>query len=152
MVGADFVLTVDGISVSAAQDLFELNVPATQIAVIKSLVIGQSSDAGDAEDEQQRVRFLRGATTSGSGGSAVTALGPYTYAGTAERNNTTVATGGTPTTRHADGWNVRSGYVWMPSEEDMIVVPPSTRFVVNLPSTPADAITVSATLHFQAIG
>ena len=153
--GRIYNVVVSQVAVSAAQDLFEVVAPATDVVIIRSLEIAQSSDAGDTEDEMIAVSIISGNTTSGSGGTSPTAvplrLGDSAFGGTVEINNTTVATAGTAVTHRASAFNVRAGYVWMPDPDAMIILPPSARIVVRL-TAPADALTVSATLTFEEIG
>ena len=71
--GPVYVLTFSAIAVSAAQDVFELNVASTlRGAYLREVRIGQYSDAGDAAAELLSVLVIKGYTVSGSGGAAVT--------------------------------------------------------------------------------
>ena len=71
------------------------------------------------------------ATTTGSGGAAVTPqpLVPSeaVASSTVARNNTTVATDGTPLILVADAWNIAQPYRW----DGRIIIPASTRLVVR---------------------
>lgn len=148
-----YSIAFDAIAVSVAQDLFEITAPATCGVVLHGLVMGQSTDYGDAAAEGLRVLIIRGYTVSGSVGSSVTATplipGGAAASSTCERNNTTVANTGSPVTVHADCWNIQAGYQMWWTPETRIYVAPSTRIVINLPAAPADAITMSATLYFE---
>lgn len=145
------------VAVSAAQDVFEIVAPATSRVVLREVRLGQYSDAGDAEAELLSVTFLRGHTTTGSGGAAVTpanlmgVTGSTAAVSTVARNNTTVATGGSPVTLLADSFHVAAGFRWYPAPEEQITLEPSQRFVVRI-SAPADSITLNGTLVFQEIG
>jgi hypothetical protein len=103
------------------------------------------------------VLFARGYTVSGSGGSTMT---PVTRSGlsvataavsTIEINNTTVANTGTPAVLLADSFNIAAGFRYYPSQEDAIILQPSSRFVVRI-TAPADALTMNGTLVFEEIG
>ena len=151
-----YSLTFNAVSVSVAQDLFELVAPSDSRALVHEIQIGQYSDAGDAEDELLSILLIRGNTTSGSGGASVTPglFNPYlrASAAAAERNNTTVASGGSPVTLVADSFNVRAGWYWNAgSEKCAIMLQPAQRFVVRV-TAPADAITMNGTLVFEEIG
>jgi hypothetical protein len=154
--GRIYNVVIEAVAVTAIQDLFEVTNASTKVTVLRALEIGQSSDAKDTEDEQLYARIITGYTTSGSGGSSVTAIprmiGMAAYAGSCERNNTTVANTGTAVVHRAFAFNVRAGYVWQPSEDEMIVLAPSERAVVHLPAAPADSLTISATLTIEEIG
>ena len=60
------------VSVTEDQDLFEIVAPSTAAVVLHSVIITQSSDAGDAQDEQLSCIFHRG----GGAGSAGTTPTP----------------------------------------------------------------------------
>ncbi len=144
----------NGVAVTAQQDLFELNAPATAAVRVLGVVLAQSTEVGDAQEEGLSILFKRGATTSGSGGTVPTAAQLFAsaaFAGTVEANNTTKATGGTIVTLHADVWNVRTQFLWIPTPEMQIVLAPSDRFTVELATTPADSITMNGTLYFEAV-
>lgn len=151
--GRMYSATFEEIAVTAAQDLFEINAPATAAVAIHSVVISQSSDAGDAQSEQLSVLIHRG-STSGSGGATVTArplmVGYAAFAGTVERNNTTQSTEGNQI--HAECFNVMAGLniVWTPETRPHIA--PSGRLIIELQTAPADSLTMSGTVYFEAIG
>jgi len=146
----------DNVSVSAAQDLFEIS-PAddrpVQLLGLYLSNVGGTSDAGDAQEELWRWSIVRGHATSGSGGTAPTPqpVGSSldSAAGfTAEVNNTTIASAGTGVTLHADGWNVRVPLqvIWPPEMRPAASQANGT-IVVRLLSTPADAVSVSGVLY-----
>lgn len=150
-----YTAVFDNIAVTAAQDLFEIATPATSGAVLHALLVGQSSDFGDAQAEGLRLLIVRAATTTGSGGATITPApvipGGAAASSTVKRNNTTAATGGTPVTLHADTFNVQAGYQiwWAPETRPRVA--PSSRIVVNLPAAPADSLTMSATLIYEEL-
>ncbi len=148
--GAPYSAIFSAIAVSAAQDLFEITAPTTHRVAITGLHIGQYSDAGDAAAELLSLLIIRGYTTTGSGGAAVTpvALVPSeaTAASTVARNNTGLAADGTPLILVADAWNVQVSYRW----EGRIIIPASTRLVVRI-TAPADAVTTNGTLVFEEL-
>lgn len=141
-----YTVPFTAVTISAAQDLIEINMASTKSGRLISFYFGQSSDAGDAEDEMLRYSIITAHSTSGSGGSSVTPQpndpGDAAFAGTAEANNTTPATGGSPITRKSDTFNVRAGLAYRPHRDEQIKIPPSGRLVINL-TAPADAITGS---------
>ena len=152
-----YAVTFTAVAVTAQQDFFEINTGTNQSVEIHSIYIGNTTDAGDAQDEQLSVLIKQGATTSGSGGSAPTPVPLDTTdaaAGfTAEVNNTTKATTGTITTVYATSWNVRATpYPWMFTPEARIYVAPSERLTVELVAAPVDSITMSGVLWAEEIG
>src|SRR3972149_8089543 len=106
-----YTVQFGGVAVTAQQDLFEINVASTKVALVHEIHLSQSTEVGDAAEEGLSLLMKSGATTSGSGGSAPTAipldLGEAAHAGAVEVNNTTKATAGTIVTHTAWNWNVR---------------------------------------------
>ena len=154
--GRVYAVTFDQVAVSAAQDLFEITPAANKPIKIIGLFLGQSSDEGDAAAELLPISVIRGNATSGSGGSTVTPtpLTPTDVAAsfTAEANNTTIASTGSPVTLHADAWNVQSGYpLMLPDQLKWPCTAGQTRIVVRV-TAPADAITMSGTLYVEEEG
>lgn len=140
-------------AVTVAQDLLEFN-PATAKPIrLRRLFIGQSSDT---DSEQLEITIKRGATTSGSGGSAPTprpTCSSDSAAGfTAEANNTTRATGGSPITLGEFGFNVLNGVdiCFIPEETDEAVN--GERLVIGLETTPADSLTIQGTAVIEELG
>ena len=152
-----FVAPFSAISVSAAQDLWEIVAPSGSRVAIREVRFGQYSDAGDAEAELLGVTMTRGYTVSGSGGGTITPANVDGHTGglasttTVERNNTTQAsTSGT--TVFADVWNVQVPYLFIPPEKDQrFVIEASARFVISI-TAPADAITMNGTVVFEELG
>lgn len=151
MAGRAYTVQFTAVGVTAAQDLFEITPADDKPCEVVGLMIGQSSDAQDAQDEQLGLKVIRGFTASGSGGSAPTPA-PLSSIDTAagfaaEVNNTTPANTGTGVTLHADAFNVRAGYqLWLPEGCGWRVSQANTTLVVNL-TAPADSLTMSGTLY-----
>ena len=154
-----YAVTFDNVSVSAAQDFFEISPADDKPVLIHGITlsnVGGTADAGDAQEEFWRIEIRRGHTSSGSGGTAPTpaALNPGDSAAgfSAEVNNTTIASAGTTTVLLADGMNVRIPYVWIPTPElRPIATQGNTTIVVRLLSTPSDAVSMSGTLYVEEI-
>lgn len=147
--GRQYYVPFSRVSVSAAQDLFELLGSADSILELVGLSLSQDSDAGDSESEQLAisVRRVTGAPTSGSGGSTVTAVavspGDAAFGGTCEANNTTQLSGGTNTVAFNESFNVMAGmYIIFPKEVRLRAAG-ATRILVELEAAPADALTMS---------
>lgn len=145
-----------GVAVTAQQDFFEIVAPADSAVVLHAVYLSQETDVGDAAEEMLRVAIKSGQTTSGSGGSAPTAiplsLGDAAFGGTVEVNNTTKASVGTIVTHHSDAFNIRTGWVYLPTPEMRKVLSPSARMTVELLTTPADSLTMNGTIVFEEIG
>jgi hypothetical protein len=146
----------NAVAVTAQQDLFEIATSASQIVLIHSIELTQSTEVGDAQEEGLNILVKRGATVTGSGGTTPVPVpldpGTVTFAGTTKANNTTKANTGTIVTAYAGNWNVRGPFLYLPPPEDRITIPPSGRLTVELATTPADSITMSGTVVFESLG
>jgi len=153
--GLMYTAVFSSVAVTAQQDLFELNAPATGVVYLHSLHLSQSTEAGDAAAEGLALLIKTGATTSGSGGTTPTAVpngtGWTAFGGTVEVNNTTKATAGTIVTRFSDNWYLPPAYMQIWTPETRIRVAPSARMTVELATTPADSITMSGTITFELV-
>ena len=91
-----------------------------------SIRIGQYGDAGDAEAELLPIAITRYAT-GGSGGSVRTprphVFGSGASAVVVDSNNTTQGT--TPTVILQDSFNLQAGWLYVPTPEEWITIPPS---------------------------
>ena len=151
--GRMYSATFDQVAVTVAQDLFEINAPADAAVIVHGFEISQSSEFGDAADEQL-ILLVHRASTSGSAGSTPTAapmeVGDAAFGGTVEANNTTQGTEGTQI--HAASFNVRAGYVQWWTPETRPVISPSGRLVIELQVAPADSVTMDGVVYFEEIG
>lgn len=155
-----YIAKFSDVTVSAAQDLFEIAAPSTGIVRVLEWAISQNSDVGDAEEELLRIEEVRGdgTVTSGSGGSSVTPQpidnGDAAAGSTVEANNTTRMAVGTGTLDELQqyGWNVRVMLEKIYTPETCPVITPSDRWTLALDDTPADALTVSGHVIFEEIG
>lgn len=149
-----YTATFNAVAVTAATDLFELNAASGKPCVLMRVEFAQYTDFGDAQDEILPLLFKQDFSTSGSGGSAPTATpagGDTAFSGTVETNNTTVASGGSPLTVYATGWNVRAGYIWAPDPDCYLHVKSSGRLIINQ-AAPADSITMNGVIVFAEFG
>lgn len=151
-----YAVTFEAVTVSAAQDFFELTPGDDKPIAIHAGYLSQSSDTGDAAEELLRVKIIRGHTTGGSGGTAPTPtpLSPADAAAgcAAEVNNTTIASLGTTVDLHAEAFNIRTGWVYVPTPECRPVCSQAnTTIVVRLMAAPADALTMSGALIFEEL-
>lgn len=143
---------------TAAQDLLEIQVPATCVVIVHSISIDQSSDETAAEAEKLQVFLKRGiGNTGGSGGGSVTPAKNETSdsssACTVERNNTSQATagGGSLATMHNFVYDVLSGFEWTPIPELRPSFAPSQNIVLSIEAT-TDALTANAKIIIEEIG
>lgn len=150
---------VSGVSVTAAQDIFEILAATARPILIHGWSLFQTSDVGDAAEEILRIETVRGVgtVTSGSGGTTPTAQplndGDAAVSATVEANNTTrmvVGTGALDTLEE-HGWNVRVPWVHFYTPELRSRIAPADRWTLSLPVAPADALTVGASVWFEEI-
>jgi hypothetical protein len=149
-----YTATFTAVAVSVAQDLFELVSPAAGIIDIHGYELFQTTDFGDAQAEGLSLVWIRGFTTTGSGGTTVTpglqSGRDGTASATCKANNTTLATVGTTTTYVASGWNVQGGAekFWPPEVRPRLRN--SERGVLRM-GTPTDPITLNGTIYFEEL-
>lgn len=158
--GMMYTAQFNGVAVTAQQDFFELLAPADCVVYVHMIQLTQTTELGDAGEEQLAILLKRGvgSVTSGSGGSTPTPAkleSGFAAAGsTVEANNTTkmVVGSGTITTIEPDSWNVRAEKVWLMPPELRIILSPSERLTVELGTTPADSITMNGVIKFEEVG
>jgi hypothetical protein len=155
-VGRIYYITFDEVAVTAQQDLFDV-APATNKPIyVHELKLSQSTEVGDAAEEQLHIRMVRGFATVGSGGGSATVArqlaSDAAASFTARINDTTKAVvgGGVTDIVDTDSWNVRSGLplIWTP-ETRIWVTAADTRIVVQLNTTPGDSVTMSGKLTVE---
>lgn len=139
------------VAVTGAQDLVEIQPADDKPVAIVGWKIGQTSDAGDAQDEQLQITVVRGHTTPGTGGTTPTigALEPNDGAAgfTAKVNNTTIASAGTGVTLYASAFNVRAGAdEYIPNELRPRAKQADGTIVVRI-SAPVDSLTMSGVVY-----
>jgi hypothetical protein len=148
--GRMYTAVFEAVSVSAVQDLFEINAPSSAIIFLHEVTLGQSNSVTSQELKWK----IHRASTSGSGGSTPTAgptlPGDAAFTGTVKCNSTTQGTAGT--VLKADTFNVLSGLQWTPTPECQFLIPPSGRLTVSLDTAPSGALTMSGTIQFEVIG
>lgn len=148
--GRIFFADISG-AVTTAVDLLEINPASGKPVLIMGLRIGQSNRTAS---EAWRVTMQRSHSTSGSGGSAITARptmpGDSAFSGTCEALNTTRATGGSPVTMYENGFNILQGLIEQFTPDEWILV--TDRIIVGLETTPGASTTVEATATFLEIG
>lgn len=153
-----YVVTFENVAYNAPQDAFEVVAGTGKPLVIHACFITQHTDAGDAQDEQIRVRCVRGHTQTGSSGltPTIAPLGQGRAAAlfTAKTNcggpsGLSVATGGSPLVLHPEGFNIRAGWPFLPTPEIRHEVQPGERYVVNLPGIPTGTIRIHGALYVE---
>jgi hypothetical protein len=154
--GRYYTAFFNDVTITAAQDLFELVAASTCCTELLEIHLSQQTEIGDAMEEMLNVVVKTGATTTGSGGTTPTAVplsfGDAAAESTTKVNNTTKATAGTIVTHQVWWWNVRVPFdqIWTP--DTTIVLAPSRRLTVELVAAPADTMDVSGWICFKEVG
>lgn len=154
--GRMYSVTFTPTAITTQVDAFEVQPADDKPVRLHALFLGQTTEFGDAAEEQLSIQIIRGYTATGSGGSTATPspLNPADAAAgfVAETLNTTVATTGTALVLFADSWNVRAGYplIFTPEMQPM-ASQANTTIVVRIATTPADSITITGTLIVEEL-
>lgn len=139
------------VAVTAQQDLFQIEaqtVPARLVAVYLS----QTSEVGDTEEEGLSILIQRvtDAVTNDVTEVKIDGGDGAALANLAINETTELVTGAEIV--HAEGWNVRMPFIYLPPEELRPVIQVGNAIVVNLNTTPGDSITMSGTCYFEEVG
>lgn len=141
---------------AGAVDWFELIAGTTTGIALLGLDISQTTELGDAQEEQidWYIKRASGTYTSGSGGNTGVARAPVRAGDnaatfTAETLNTTrIAVGtGTLTTVHNSSFNLRSGLVQFWTPETAITTSISQALAIGMTGAPADSVTWVGTAY-----
>jgi hypothetical protein len=136
---------------SGDYDLFSLDAATDKPIELVEIILGQSSELAEAQEEQLRIRVIRGHTTAGTGGatptprpvSAVDAAAGFT----ARTLDTAIASAGTAINLLSDVWPVRAGYTWGPRPQGFgFWTSGADLLVVRLMAAAADDLTASGTI------
>lgn len=138
-----------GVAVTAAKDLMRLKADTDHILVIHQVDLTQEA----SETDEQLVAVLQRSTTDGTG--TTTTIVPHvegdpTFGGSCVHNLTADTTAGDVLLR--EGFNIKSGFFYLPPPELRIVVPPGGRFTLRLPTAPGASITICSRIVFEVIG
>lgn len=152
----EYTVSFENVTVSAAQDLWEVNPAADKPIELLAVTLWQSSDKGDAEEEMLRVTIKRTTASfaSGSGGSSGTSVkvNPDDAASgaAAETNNTSVSTG-TQEILEPFYPNIRAGEQMIFMPESRYVFKNGKPLIVKLEAAPTDALSMCGCLKYREI-
>lgn len=153
--GRIYAVTFEGVAVTAAVDFFEIQPAGNKPVNIIGILLSQSSDLGDVNEEILRIQVLRGHTATGTGGATPTPAPVNNSSDTAagcitDTNNTTIASGGTAVSLFSHAFNIRAGLEhYFPPECRPGASQANTTIVVRLMAAPADSLTMNGTLFFE---
>ena len=152
------IYTVDiaPVAITVAADVVELTPADDKPIRVHGFEIFQTTDLGDANEEVIGLIWVRGHTTSGSGGATPTPipLDPNDAAAgfAAEALNTTQATVGTTVNLQRHGWNIRipTPVVYTPETRPQ-ASQANTTLVLRMAAAPADSITISGCVTVEEL-
>lgn len=142
---------------AATTDLLCLEPADDKPIKVLSLNLHQTSDFGDAQDEVISVKWVRGNTTTGSGGNTVTPRpcvpSDATAGFVAESFNTTAASAGTPVNGPRHGFNVRGGLERPYTPDEAFESTQAIGFLaLRLEAAPADSLTIGGSVLVEEFG
>jgi hypothetical protein len=147
--GRLYQVPIPFLATAAQIDFFELTAAADKPCKIHEIYLAQSTEVGDAQEEQLtlKLKVAFGSVTSGSGGSAPTpqpvVRNDAASGFTAEVNNTTkLAVGsGTIVDERLYSWNVRTEFHKIFTPETRPHIMGGEKKVLELTATPGDSFT-----------
>ena len=157
MAGRRYYIDIAPVAVTVAADLVEITIADDKPVRVLAVNLHNTSDFGDAQDEVISLVWVRGHTTSGSGGSAPTPrpVNPTDAAAgfTCEVVNTTQASAGTGVNLPRHGFNVRGGLErpYTP-EECPEASQANTLLVLRMAAAPADSLTIGGCVLVEEMG
>jgi len=156
--GRVYYVDIAPTAITVAADVIEIT-PADDKPIIIHAILDlfQTTDVGDAAEEIIGLVWVRGHTTSGTGGTAVTPRpkNPSDAAAgfTAESLNTTQASAGTGVNLLRHGWNIRIPLAVIYTPE---IRPEAsqgqTTLVLRMAAAPIDSITISGCIVVEEEG
>lgn len=159
--GTVFTISFTEVSIAAEQDIFSWR--ALDDAPLRLLKIvlanaGVVADAGDAKEQMWPLEICRGNTTIGSGGSNPTGR-PLRSKDTTtlpttnlRANDTTKVSAGTRVLLHADAFNTRVGWLYVPPPELIWTFDEGDGFgALQLVAVPNEAIVMSGTCYLEQL-
>lgn len=155
--GRKYWVDMPPVAITVAADLFEITPADDKPIRILALNLHQTSDFGDAQDEVLSVVWVRGHTTSGSGGTTPTPrpCNPSDAAAgfTVDANNTTQATVGSTVNLPRHGWNVRAPLErpYTP-DECPEASQANTTLLLRMSAAPADSLTIGGSILVEEFG
>ena len=152
MIGSLYTLTDASQDYSTAVTMLELIAPSTGIALVERIWIKQTSfdTSENIGTTTQRI------TTTGTGDAQVLEplmVAQAAYSGTGKKLFTIEPTYTAATEILEDGFNVLSGYLWTPANDDeIIVIEPSGIVGTNLDVAPSTGMNFSYGYTIREIG
>jgi hypothetical protein len=145
-----FSASFNAVSISVAQDLFEIVAPSNKTVIVYGCIINQTTISNN---EMLNILVHRG-STAGSGGTIADAKPIDSAAGLSgtiiKVNNTTQSTEGNQI--YSGSFNVVDGFLWYPQPEACSVISPGERLIIELQTAPSVSMVTNGTVWFEEIG
>lgn len=155
--GRVYTINLTPTAITVAADLVEIT-PADDLPVlIHGFRVWQTTELGDAAEEEITLSWVRGNATSGSGGNTSVAAVPKNHRDaaasmTVETANTTAASTGTAVTPYSTGWNVRAPMEIVFTPEQRIRADQgNTLLVLRMGAAPADSTTIGCSVDVEEL-
>ena len=143
MIGRVYTVAIGAQAQTAAKTLIEIAAPSDAVVLVERIYISQSSfdTSENLASKTQRI------TTTGTGTATTPEpkeVGTAAFGGTVETNSTIEPTYTAATEIIEQGFNVLSGFLWTPANDDEIIaISPSALLGMNLDVAP------SASMNFH---
>jgi hypothetical protein len=151
MIGRLYSINVAAQAQTAAKTLMEIQSPADSVTLIERIRVGQSNHDA-SENLSVKVQDVSSTGTGTSTTPRPMQTGDAAFGGTCKTNMTVEPTYGTATHIH-EAFNVLSGYLWTPANDDeIIVVSPSALVGIKLDTAPSTSMDFSYGASIREIG
>ncbi len=154
MIGRMYGFAIEAQAQTVAKTLIEIASAADGVTLLERAYIGQST-FDTSENLSARVQRI---TTTGTGTTSTTAVAPFqvgdaAFGGVLESNSTIEPTYTANTVLVNNGFNVLSGWLWTPANDDEVVVmSPSALVGVKLNTAPSASMSFDYGCTMREIG
>lgn len=151
MIGRYYTIAIGSQAQTASKTLIEVAAASDSVVIIERMSITQTS----FDDSQNLGTKLERITTTGTGTSTTpnpVQVGDSAFGGTVETNSTVEPTY-SGTVLIESGFNVLSGFLWTPANDDQVfVISPSGLAGMNLDVAPSASMNFSYEMYIREIG
>jgi hypothetical protein len=152
MIGRMYTVAIGSQAQTAAKTLIEIASPSDAVTMVERIRIAQTS----FDTSENLGVLVQRVTTTGTGTSTTPeplAVGDVAYGGTCKTNMTAEPTYTANTEILEDGFNVLSGYLWTPANDDeVIVLSPSALLGIKLDVAPSASMDFSYAATIREVG
>jgi hypothetical protein len=152
MIGRKYGLSIASQAQIAAKTLMEIAAPADAVVTVERISIGQTS----FDTSENLGTTVQRVTTTGTGTATTPRpleVGDAAFGGTCETNSTIEPTYDANGILYEFGWNVLSGLLWTPADDDeLIALSPSALVGINLDVAPSASMNFSYGATIREMG